>query len=254
MVRVRVIPVLLVRGNGLVKTTRFRDPVYVGDPINAIRIFNEKEVDELIVLDIEATREGRAPRLDLLRSLTGECFMPLCYGGGVTSAGMIEEILRVGVEKVALNTALFEQPDAVREAVKVHGSSTVVGSIDVGRSLFGKATAWTRGGRHNTRVPVVEAARRAEDLGVGEILLTSIERDGTMTGYDVDVIRSVADAVAVPVVANGGAGRLADFRGALKDGGASAVAAGAMFVFVGKHRAVLITYPDQTALARDVFC
>lgn len=253
MPRARVIPILLIKGNGLVKTKRFRDPVYVGDPINAIRIFNEKEVDELVVLDIDATPHDRPPRLDLLRTLTGECFMPLCYGGGIRAVATIEQVLRLGVEKVAINTALFEAPDMVRGAVSVYGSSTIVGSIDFRRGVFGQATAWVRSGQRNTRVPIVDAARRAEDLGVGEILLSSIERDGTMSGYDLDLIRSVSAAVRIPVIANGGAGSHSDLREVLTSGGASAAAAGALFVFVGKHRAVLITYPDQDSLRRDVY-
>jgi cyclase len=251
--RRRVIPCLLLRGAGLVKTLRFKEPKYVGDPINAIRIFNEKEVDELVFLDIEASAKNQEPNYAMLRSITSECFMPLCYGGGVRSLDQVEKILKVGVEKVALNTALVELPDLVRAAATAHGSSTIVGSIDFKRNLFGKASACIRSGSGNTGLSPVDLAKRAEGLGVGEILLNSIDRDGTMQGYDLDVLRQVSEAVKVPVIACGGAGSLAHFHQAIHQAGASAVAAGAFFVFVGRHRAVLITYPSQKDLETQVF-
>lgn len=253
MHRVRVIPILLLRGKGLYKTVRFRDPTYVGDPINAIRIFNEKEVDELVFLDIEASTHGRGPDLGMLRNIASECFMPLCYGGGVNSLDQIEEILKVGVEKVSLNTALAERPDLVKEAARVHGSSTIVGSIDYRRSLLGRATVHTRAGTTSTRMSPQDAARRAEDLGVGELLLTCIDREGTLTGYDLELLASVTEAVRIPVIANGGARGLDDFRAAVTTANASAVAAGSVFVFVGKFRAVLITYPSQHDLRDRVY-
>lgn len=251
--RIRVIPILLLRGKGLVKTVRFKEPTYVGDPINAIRIFNEKEVDELVFLDIEATPKGREPDLGMLRDIASECFMPLCYGGGLKSLSAIEQVLKVGVEKVALNTALAESPDLVRDAARRFGSSTVVGSIDYRRSLLGKAGVCTVSGTKATGMPLRDAARRAEDLGVGELLLTAIDREGTMSGYDLDGIRSVAESVSIPVIANGGARGLDDFRAAVHEGKASAVAAGSLFVFVGRHRAVLITYPSQSDLRSRVY-
>lgn len=253
MHRVRVIPILLLRGRGLVKTVRFKDPTYVGDPINAIRIFNEKEVDELIFLDIEATIRGRPPDLDILASVASECFMPLCYGGGVTSLHQIESILKVGVEKVALNSSLAESPELIREAARIHGSSTIVGSIDYRRSLLGKAVVHVRSGTKSAGMSLRDAARRAEDLGVGEILLTAIDREGTLSGYDLESIASVAESVTVPVIANGGARGLEDFKAAITRAGASAVAAGSVFVFVGRHRAVLITYPSQADLQAHVY-
>jgi cyclase len=248
-----VIPALLLKGKGLVKTRKFRDPKYVGDPINAIRILNEKEVDELIFLDIDATPAGKAPDFEMLESIAGECFMPLCYGGGVASLEHIERILKIGVEKVAMNTALVTKPDVVRAATRLHGSSTIVGAVDFKRSLTGKPVVWTCCNRVNTGIPLLDHVRRAEDLGVGEILLSSIERDGTLEGYDIDAIHDVASVVSVPVTACGGAGSLAHFREAIQVGHASAVAAGSFFVFVGKHRAVLITYPSQEQLTEQVF-
>jgi imidazole glycerol-phosphate synthase subunit HisF len=251
--RYRVIPVLLLRGAGLVKTQKFKDAKYVGDPINAVRIFNEKEVDELVFLDIEATVAGRAPNFDMLRNIASECFMPLCYGGGVRDLRTIEAILKTGVEKVAVNSAVVEHPEMIREATRTFGNSTIVASIDFKRGLLGKAEVFVRSGRQRTKSSPVELALRAEELGVGEILLNSIDRDGTMQGYDLEVIKEVVAAVNVPVIACGGAGSLAHFRAAIHEAQASAVAAGAFFVFVGKHRAVLITYPSQANLAARVF-
>ncbi len=253
MIRYRVIPVLLLMGAGLRKTVRFKDPKYVGDPINAVRIFNEKEVDELLFLDIAASKSGTAPSLEMLRKIAGECFMPLSYGGGIRSLQMVEQILKVGVEKVSFNTALVEQPELVRQAAAVHGSSTIVASIDFKRSLLGRPSACIKSGTVNTGVHPVDLARRAEDLGVGEILINSIDRDGGMQGYDLEITQRVASAVNVPTIACGGAGSLRDFRRAIHEAGASAVAAGSFFVFVGKHRAVLITYPSQPDLAGHVF-
>lgn len=251
--RYRVIPVLLLRGAGLVKTQKFKDAKYIGDPINAVRIFNEKEVDELVFLDIEATVKGRAPNFDMLRNIASECFMPLCYGGGVRDLRTIETILKTGVEKVAVNSALVEDPEMIRKATQMFGGSTIVASIDFKRGLFGKAEGFVRSGCQRTKSSPVEMALRAEDLGVGEILLNSIDRDGAMQGYDLDVTQRVAEAVGLPVIACGGAGSLGHFRAAIKDGKASAVAAGSFFVFVGKHRAVLITYPSQSELASQMF-
>lgn len=248
MRRTRVAPVLLLKGHSLYKTTRFDKAVYVGDPINAVKIFNDKGVDELIILDTGATREGRGPDLGYLREFAEECFVPLCYGGGIASAAQAEAVLRVGVEKVAVNTAALIRPDLIREMASSCGSQSVVAAIDVRRGMLGhirvvrtspniKATQWG---------PVDWAARVAA-LGAGEILLNSVDRDGTGRGYELEVLRSVAQAVDVPVIACGGAGSLMDFRAAV-EAGAAAVAAGQMFVFHGRHRAVLINYPSAQDL------
>lgn len=248
MLRTRVIPCLLLRNGGLVKTVKFADPKYVGDPINAVRIFNEKEVDELVFLDISATAAGRGPNLELIRDIATEAFMPFGYGGGVRTIEQVAALVALGVEKVVLNTIAPELPDFVREAARLVGSSSVVVSIDVKRSLLGKYEVVTCNGTRKTGIDPVEWARRVEDLGAGEIFLTAVDRDGTQKGYDVALLRQVTEAVTVPVIASGGAGQLSDFKAAVRDGGASAVAAGSMFVFHGKHRAVLITYPDYRDL------
>lgn len=244
----RVIPCLLLSNGGLVKTKKFKEAVYVGDPINAIRIFNEKEVDELVLLDIDATSHGRGPDFELLRSIASECFMPLCYGGGITSIDEIRTLLRLGIEKVILNTALFRDPHFVAQAVSIFGSQAITGSIDVKRKLFGGNEVMIVAGTAGTRCSAVEAALRAEQLGVGEILLTSIDAEGSMKGYDIELLSKVSRSVKVPVIASGGAGNLGDFRLAVQQGGASAVAAGSLFVFYGPHRAVLITYPEYKNL------
>lgn len=243
-----MIPVLLLRGSGLVKTTKFQDPSYVGDPINAVKIFNEKEVDELALLDISATPEGHAPRLQAIAAIAGECFMPLCYGGGIRDTRTAEAILNLGVEKVALNTAAAENPGLVTEAAKAFGSQSIVVSIDVRKTLFGKYEVCTRGAVRGLKQDPVSYARRMEELGAGELLLAAVDRDGTQLGYDLDLVRRVTSAVSVPVVAVGGAGSVTDLVGAVREGGASAAAAGSLFVYQGKHRAVLITYPDRAVL------
>lgn len=248
MLRTRVIPVLLLREGGLVKTTRFRDPVYLGDPINIIRIFNDKEADELVLLDIDATVEGRRPPFDFLAQVTDECFMPLCYGGGVRSVEDVRTIVNLGVEKVALNTIAVERPTFIREAADVVGSSSVVAAIDVKRSRLGRSEVMIRGGRKGTGLDPVRVAVEAERQGAGEILVNSIDRDGTMQGYDTGLIRRVSDAVGVPVIACGGAGSVEHLRDAVVAGGASAVAAGSMFVFQGRHRAVLVNTPGEAEL------
>ncbi len=248
MLRTRVIPCLLLRNGGLVKTVKFADPKYVGDPINAVRIFNEKEVDELVFLDISATPAGRGPNLELVRDIATEAFMPFGYGGGVRTIDQVASLVALGVEKVVLNTVATEQPGFVRDASRLVGSSSVVVSIDVRRSLFGKYEVVTCSGTRKTGLDPVEWARRVEDLGAGEIFLTAVDRDGTQKGYDVPLLCQVTDAVSIPVIASGGAGSVEDFRAAVREGRASAVAAGSLFVFHGRHRAVLITYPEYANL------
>ncbi|MHC5115271.1 MAG: HisA/HisF-related TIM barrel protein, partial [Planctomycetota bacterium] len=220
------------------------DPKYIGDPLNAIRIFNEKEVDELLFVDITASVEGRPPRFDYLRDVVGECFMPLCYGGGITSLDDIDRLFRLGMEKVSLNTSAHGQPELVRAAVRRFGAQSIVASIDVRKGRWGGHRVCLRRGKQKLREDPVTCAKRMADLGVGEILLNSIDRDGMQQGYDLALIESVAHAVDIPIIALGGAGKVADFGEAIRSG-ASAVAAGSLFVFVGRHRAVLITYPDQ---------
>ena len=250
MIRTRVIPCLLLRGSGLVKTVKFKAPTYLGDPINIVRIFNDKEVDEIVFLDITATAERRPPSMDLLRNITSECFIPLCYGGGVRTIEAMRALYTMGVEKVALNTAAVEMPDLVERASAEFGAQSVIVSIDVRKKLFGGYEVCTHSGRTATGLDPVEHARRMERAGAGEVLLTSIERDGTMRGYDIELVKRVAGAVSIPVVACGGAANPDDLGAVVREGGASAAAAGSMFVFQGPHRAVLISYPTQSEIRK----
>jgi imidazole glycerol-phosphate synthase subunit HisF len=245
MLTIRVIPALLLKDQGLVKTICFKEPKYVGDPINAIKIFNEKEVDELIFLDTIATLAGRKPNFRLISDIAGECFMPLGYGGGIRELDDIRTLFSIGVEKVVINSYAAENPSFIRNAADRFGSQSIIVSIDVRRNLLGKYTAYSHGGKVATKYDPVKFAQYMEEMGAGEIILTSIDRDGTMKGYEIDLIEKVTSTLNIPVVANGGAGKIQDFIDAIQKGGASAVSAGSMFVFQGKHRAVLISYPSR---------
>lgn len=240
----RIIPCLLLRDNGLVKTVKFKESTYLGDPINTIKIFNEKEVDEILFLDIDATKAKKDPPYELIRKISGECFMPFGYGGGIRSLDQIEKIIKSGAEKVVINTKAFLDKDFIREAVKHFGSSTIVLSADVKKDIFRKYKVYIEGGTRNTGKDPVDYAAEIEDMGAGEMLLTSIDRDGTMLGYDIELLRIVSAKIKIPVIACGGAGKIEDFRSAIIEGGAAAAAAGSFFVFHGKRRAVLITYPS----------
>lgn len=245
MYRARVIPCLLLRGHGLVKTRKFKDPVYVGDPVNAVRIFSEKEVDELVVLDIDASREGREPNYELVAEIAGECFMPVAYGGGIRTFDQVRRLIRSGVEKVVINSAALESTDVITAAAEMFGSQAVVAGIDVRKPLLGGYKVVGKSATVEAKVKLDDHLRRVVEAGAGEILLNSVDRDGTMAGYDLDLIRGVTRQVQVPVVACGGAGTVEHLRQAVHEAGASAVSAGSMFVFHGKLRAVLINYPTD---------
>jgi len=247
MPRTRIIPSLLLKNGGLVKSIRFKNHQYVGDPINAVKIFNEKEVDELVILDISATSERRSPNFGFIKEIASEAFMPLAYGGGITTLAEIKTLISQGVEKVVLNTAAFKNPALIQEAVKYVGSQSIVISMDVKKNFWGRYKVYIENGRTNTQLDPVGYSKKLEDLGVGEILLTSIERDGTFAGYDLELIKLVSSSVSVPLISCGGAGATVDFKKA-KEAGASAAAAGSMFVFQRPHRAVLISYPTQKEL------
>lgn len=249
MLSVRVIPTLLLRNNGLVKGCKFKNHKYVGDPVNAVKIYNDKEVDELIFLDITATADGRGPNFELLEDIASQAFMPFGYGGGLKSIEEIEKIFKIGIEKVVLNTAAVDNLDLVKESGRVAGSQSIVVSIDVKKTLFGKYRVYSHSGRIDTKLDPVEFALRVEGAGAGELMICSIDREGSGQGYDLDLIGRVANAVGIPVIASGGAGSLTDFKDAVTQG-ASAVAAGDMFIFYGKHKAVLITYPEYRELEK----
>lgn len=248
----RVIPVLLLSDGGLVKTVRFWKPRYVGDPINAVRIFNEKQVDELVLLDIGATQNGRPPDEAAIEEVAGEAFMPVAYGGGVRDVETATRLIQLGVEKVVVNTAAVEHPDDVAAIADRLGSSTLVVAIDAAARGDGSWEAVTRSASRRTGLDVRAHAEAMARLGAGELIVTSVDRDGTMEGYDLDLVRSVAGAVDIPVVAAGGAGSLTDLVRVVREGGAAAAAAGSLFVFHGRHRAVLITYPSY-AVRSELF-
>lgn len=245
----RVIPCLLLRGSGLVKTVKFADPRYVGDIINAVRIFNEKEVDEIVILDIEAHAGRGRINWELVTKAAGEAFMPLCYGGGVRSVDEIRRLFKAGIEKVSINSGAHEDPRLLEAAARAFGSQSIVAGIDVKKNLFGRYVVVSHGAGRKQGTDVVQWAKTVERAGAGEILLTSVDRDGTRSGYDLELVQQVTSAVSIPVIACGGAGRLEDFAHAIRRG-AAAVAAGSLFVFRGPHRAVLITYPDRAELAK----
>ena len=248
MIPVRAIPCLLLKGLGLVKTVRFKDPTYLGDPINIVRIFNDKEVDELVFLDIAATLEDRPPPFRLLEDIASECFMPLGYGGGVRSIDDMRTLFGLGIEKVVINSHAAQAPEFIREASDQFGSQSVIVSIDVKKRWLGGHEVSVRNGTKATGRSPVEWAVEMQTQGAGELLLNSIDRDGMMAGYDLDLIRRVTDAVSVPVVACGGAGNVHHLGQAVREGGASAAGAGSLFVFQGPHRAVLISYPPRAEL------
>jgi cyclase len=231
-----------------VKTIRFKNPKYIGDPINAVKIFNEKEVDELVFLDITASKERREPNYKLISEITSECFMPLGYGGGIQNEHQIAKLLAIGVEKIVINTRATDRR-FLEAAVKTFGSSTIVASMDVKKAfLTGKQYVYTNSGSLKIQVDPVTYAKGLEDSGVGELFVTSIDQDGLMSGYDLELLTKITKQVSVPVVISGGAGSFADFKNAVQ-AGASAVAAGSLFVFKGPNRAVLINYPSQKELS-----
>jgi cyclase len=246
---VRIIPCLLLKNQGLVKTIKFGKDTYIGDPINAIRIFNDKEVDELVFLDISATKEKRSPNMPYIQQLASECFMPFAYGGGVTCIDHIKKLNAIGVEKVIINTAAFSDIEFVINAVKEFGSSTIVISLDVKKDFFGKYHIYTHGGSKKYSKPLNEVFEMINHWQVGEVIINAMDRDGTMLGYDETLIKLATDTLDMPVVALGGAGKIEDFRSVIENTSVLAVAAGSMFVFYGPHKAVLINYPTPEQIA-----
>ena len=241
VLRKRIIPVLLLHKGGLFKTKRFANPRYVGDPINAVRIFNEKEVDELIILDIDASKENRRPNLDLITDIVSEAFMPIAYGGGISSLEDAKNLFFNGIEKVVLNTGLLKNPGLVKEITSRYGQQSVIASIDVKKSILGKPKVYSHAKVKTPKYNIEEFAKYTADLGVGEIFLNVVDRDGTYGGYDLSILDEVTKSVTIPVIISGGASSAEDFLAA-DEAGASAMAAGSMFVFQRPHNAVLISY------------
>lgn len=234
----------------MVKTTKFRDPDYLGDPVNIINLFNRFEVDEIALLDIGATRERRGPNFDLIERLASECWVPLSYGGGIRNFDDVHRVLSIGVEKVVLGTIGADDPPLISRAASSYGSQAVVVSIDARGGPGGRYEVCVESGTRALQVDPVGYARQAEDLGAGEILLNAIHRDGTMDGYDLELIRPVTAAVRIPVIACGGAGSRTDLAGPIRNGGAAAVGAGSIFLYQGRARGVLVNYPERDELER----
>jgi cyclase len=242
--------VLLLRNKGLVKTVSFKNPRYIGDPINAVKIFNDLKVDELIFLDINASKEGRTVSVDLVKDIGDEAFIPFGVGGGIKNVSQIEHLLKAGAEKIIINTQAILNPKLIEESAKIFGSQSIVVSIDARKTFTGSYIVWIQDGSEKTSLNPVEAAIKAKDLGAGEIIINSIDLDGTMNGYDIKLIKSIADNVSIPVVACGGAGDLEHLREGYFDGNAHALAAGSLFVYHGPRRAVLINYPSKSEITR----
>jgi len=246
LLRPRIIPCLLIKNNGLVKTTNFKDPKYVGDPINAVRIFNEKEVDELIVLDIDATKNQTKPNYQLIKNLAYECRMPLCYGGGVQTVDHFTEIITLGVEKVAICTSAIENDNLVKDSANAVGSQSVVVCLDLKKNILSnKYVLYTHGGERKTDIDPIEFCKNILQQGAGEIVLNFIDRDGTMKGYQHEFVRKIKDIINIPLTVLGGAGSQDDIASLFRDFGVIGAAAGSLFVFKGKYRAVLINYPNH---------
>lgn len=248
MFRPRLIPVLLLKNKGLVKTVKFKKETYIGDPINAVKIFNDLKADELVFLDITASKEERTIFVDLVKDIGDEAFMPFSVGGGIQSVEQIEKLLKAGAEKVVINTNAFINRGLIEDAAKFFGSQSIVVSIDVKKSLLGKYEIWILDGSKNTKKDPVIYAKEVEEHGAGEIIINSIDLDGMMTGYDIKLLKSISEEVSIPVVACGGAGNLEHLKEAYYKGSVHALAAGSIFVFHGPRKAVLINYPNKEEL------
>jgi cyclase len=248
MLRTRVIPCLQLIDESLVKTIKFDKYGYIGDPINTVRIFNELEVDELCFLDIRATKENRTPNFKILSEIANECFMPLSYGGGVKDADTAKRILSIGFEKIVLNTAAYERNSLVSEIANHSGNQSVIGSIDVKKNIFGKYQVYTNDGSKKRDLDPITWSKRLEDLGAGELLITSMDRDGTWNGFDIDLLKSITESVNIPVIASGGAGNIQHISDAVKKSNVSAVALGSMVVYQAQGLGVLVNFPDKNLL------
>lgn len=248
MLQNRVIPCLLVNNGKLVKTVRFRNPQYVGDPVNAIKIYNEKEVDELIVVDISENREKSGPNYKLIKEIADECFMPVCYGGGITSIEQIQQILKIGIEKVALNSSIYRNRQLIKEAAKLFGCQCIVVSVDVKKSFWGNYKVTFDSGSKSINTGLTEFVKEMEELGAGELLINNITNEGTWEGFDLDLLKKITSNVNIPVIAMGGAGNIEHIKEAISIGKASAVAIGSMAVFQNKGMGVLINFPKKELL------
>jgi cyclase len=245
MLRPRIIPSLLIHDNGLVKTVNFKNPKYVGDPINAVKIFNEKAVDELVVFDIDATVLGKEPNYSLIERLASQSMMPLCYGGGVKTVEQAQRIFSLGIEKIALSSAVLQNPKLITEISDRVGAQSVIVVLDVKKKLLGGYEVYTHNGKKATGINLFKFVEDAQKLGAGEIVINSIDKDGVMKGYDLDLIAKIREKISLPMTVLGGAGSLEDIEKVIDQHGVIGVAAGSLFVFKGPYKAVLINYPTQ---------
>jgi len=252
MFRPRVIPVLLLKNKGLIKSTQFKDHRYIGDPINAVKIFNDLKADELVFIDILASKEGRCISLDFIKNVGEEANMPFAAGGGITNIKQIQDIIAAGAEKVVINTQASIKPNFIREAADTFGSSTIVVCMDVKKKFFGKVQTWSMAGEKATGYNPVDFVKLMEEKGAGEIIVQSIERDGMMQGYDIDLIKSISESVSIPVVALGGAGNLEDMNTAFTQAYANGLAAGSLFVYHGARKGILINYPSKEIITKTI--
>jgi len=252
MLKTRIIPCLQLKGESLIKTVKFKNFGYIGDPINTVRIFNELEVDELSFVDVRASIENKEPNYKILREIADECFMPLSYGGGVKSLETAKRVYEIGFEKVILNTAAFNNPDLITQIATIYGSQAVIVAIDCKKNLWGKYEAYGLSGTKMFRKDAIEWAKEVEQFGAGEILLTSIEREGTWKGFDTDLVKKIVDASSLPVIAHGGAGSVKDIEEVVKKTNVSAVALGSMVVYQGKDLGVLVNFPDKILLTESL--
>jgi len=248
MLQTRLIPTLLLKDDVLVKTIKFKSPNYIGDPVNTCRIFNELEVDELTFIDIRSSLDNKSPNFKVLKEISSECFMPLSYGGGVNDLNQIEKILKIGFEKVILNTAALLNPKLISDASNIFGSQAIVVAIDSKKNIFGKHQVFAKSGKVKFNIDPISFAKKVEDLGAGELIYTSIDREGTWSGYEIPIIKKITDQVSIPVIANGGAGTITHLNEAIELGGASAIALGSMVVYQRKGMGVLINFPDRNKL------
>ena len=247
MLKHRVIPLLSLDNYKLIKTLRFKNPQYIGDPINAIHIFNEKEVDEIIIIDITASKENREPNFDLIEEIAGECYMPLTYGGGIRSVEDVDRILSIGVEKVSLQSSIIKNPNFINDLAKRFGSQSIVVSVDVKKNWLGKLKYFVPAKESTLELDLIDLIKDLVNAGAGEVLLNAVDKDGTLSGPDLEMIKQVSNSIEVPIIACGGISSLEDIKAAVEVG-ASAVAAGSFFVYYGPHRAVLISYPKYHEL------
>lgn len=248
MLKTRIIPCLLLHEGGLVKTEKFKNPKYVGDPINAVKIYNEKEVDELIFLDIDASKLKREPNLSIIEELATESFMPFAYGGGITTLQQIQHILKIGVEKVVINRSALVNPNFIREASKHFGSSTIIVAIDIKKDIWGNYKVYDHVKKKIEALTPEDHALKMYEAGAGELFINNVDRDGTYGGFDWQILKSINDTVPVPLIGCGGAAKLTDLKDVVSKANISGVAAGSIFVYQGPHRAVLISYPSHDQL------